>query len=259
MERKIDKGFNETAFILLGRRLGSVDDYSGWLGEHVPLPFQAKSAVSGKEIWVAPPINFLDKRFDSGRIIDMDEVERVNKSPFGSQELEGVGNLQQLLEKFVSPIAYYCGNFRYGTGQDIEKCSGGGLGRTIYYSEDVFHGVKNVAFSHCVINSQNIFGGHNVVKSSFGINIYNSNAIARGFEVDGCLSSSDVYFCHNSENLRDCMFCFNAKNLKNAVGNVQYPREEYLAVKKMVQAEICARLEKERKLPWDIYSIGARK
>ena len=119
--------------------------------------------------------------------------------------------------------------------------------------------MKNVAFSHCVVNSQNIFGGHNVVKSSFGINIYNSNAIARGFEVDGCLSSSDIYFCHNSENLRDAMFCFNAKNLKNAVGNVQYPREEYLAVKKMLLAEIGARLEKDKKLPWDIYSIGARK
>ena len=189
----------------------------------------------------------------------MEEMGGVNVSPFGAKELEGADNLQQLLNKFVSPIAYYCGNFRYGAGQDIEKCSGGGGGRTIYYSEDVFHNVKNVAFSHCVVNSQNIFGGHNVVKSSFGINIYNSNAIARGFEVDGCLSSSDIFFCHNSENLRDCMFCFNAKNLKNAIGNMQYTRKEYVVAKKMLLSEIGARLEKDKKLPWDIYSIGARK
>ena len=259
MERKIDKAFNETASLLLGRQLGSVDSYSGWLGAHVPLPFPAASAVSKKEIWMAPPINFLDKRFDARRIIDMEEMESVNQSPFGSKELERVENLGQLLNKFVSPIAYYCGNFRYGAGQDIEKCSGGGGGRTIYYSEDVFHNVKNVAFSHCVVNSQNIFGGHNVVKSSFGINIYNSNAIARGFEVDGCLSSSDIYFCHNSENLRDCMFCFNAKNLKNAIGNMQYMREEYLVVKKMLLSEIGARLEKDKRLKHDIYNIGARK
>ena len=259
MDRKIDKAFNETAALLLGRQLGGVDAYSGWLGEHVPLPFPAASAVSKKEIWMAPPINFLDKRFDARRIIDMEEMESVNASPYGSKELEGVENLGQLLGKFVSPIAYYCGNFRYGTGQDIEKCSGGGGGRTIYYSEDVFHNVKNVAFSHCVVNSQNIFGGHNVVKSSFGINIYNSNAIARGFEVDGCLSSSDIYFCHNSENLRDCMFCFNAKNLKHAIGNAEMGKEDYTRVKKLVLSEICTRLEKDKKLPWDIYSIGARK
>ena len=98
-----------------------------------------------------------------------------------------------------------------------------------------------------------------MVKSSFGINIYNSNAIARGFEVDGCLSSSDIYFCHNSENLRDCMFCFNAKNLKYAVGNAELGKEEYARVKKLVLSEIGARLEKDKKLPWDIYSIGARK
>jgi len=259
MERKIDKAFDETASILLGRQLGNVDTYSGWLGEHVPLPTPAASVVSKKEIWMAPPINFLGRKFDTRRIIDMDEMESVNKSPFGMEEMEGVENLGQLLEKFVSPIAYYCGNFRYGAGQDIEKCSGGGGGRTIYYSEDVFHNVKNVAFSHCVVNSQNIFGGHNVVKSGFGINIYNSNAIARGFEVDGCLSSSDIYFCHNSENLRDCMFCFNAKNLKYAIGNVEVGKEEYARVKKMVLAEIGERLEKDKKLKWDIYSIGARR
>jgi len=256
---KIDKAFDETASILLGRQLGNVDIYSGWLGEHVPLPSPAASAVSGKEIWMAPPINFLGRKFDSKRIIDMDEMESVNQSPFGREEMEGVENLGQLLGKFVSPIAYYCGNFRYGAGQDIEKCSGGGGGRTIYYSEDVFHNVKNVAFSHCVVNSQNIFGGHNVVKSCFGINIYNSNAIARGFEVDGCLSSSDIYFCHNSENLRDCMFCFNAKNLKHAIGNAEVGKEEYTRIKKMVLSEIGERLEKDKNLPWDIYSIGARK
>ena len=120
MDRKIDKAFNETASLLLGRPLGGVDSYSGWLGEHVPLPFPAASAVSGKEIWMAPPINFLDKRFDSRRIIDMAEMEKVNVSPFGSKEMEAVENLGQLLGKFVSPIAYYCGNFRYGAGQDIE-------------------------------------------------------------------------------------------------------------------------------------------
>ena len=259
MERKIDKAFGETSALLLGRQLGNVDDYSEWLGKHVPLPFPAASAVSRKEIWMAPPINFLDKRFDASRIIGMDEMESVNGSPHGSKELEAVENLGQLLEKFVSPIAYYCGNFRYGAWQDIEKCSGGGTGRTIYYSEDVFHNVKNVAFSHCVINSHNIFGGHNVVKSGFGINIYNSNAIARGFEVDGCLSSSDIYFCHNSENLRDCMFCFNAKNLKYAIGNVQYPQEGYARMKRMMLDEIAAKVAKDKKLEWSIYSIGARK
>jgi len=259
MDRKIDRAFNETASLLLGRQLGNVDEYVDWLGVHVPLPTPQASAVSRKEIWVAPPINFRDKKFDSRRIIDMNEMESVNKSPLGREELEKVESLGQLLEKFVSPIAYYCGNFRYGTGQDIEKCSGGGGGRTIYYSEDVFHGVKNVAFSHCVIHSESIFGGHEVVKSSFGMHIYNSNAIARGFEVDGCLSSSDIYFCHNSENLRDCMFCFNAKNLKNAIGNAQYPREDYLRIKKMVLDEIARRLERDKTLPWDIYSIGAKK
>jgi hypothetical protein len=61
------------------------------------------------------------------------------------------------------------------------------------------------------------------------------------------------------ENCRDCILCFNVKNLKYAVGNVEVGKEEYAHIKKMVLGEIGAKLGKDKKLPWSIYSIGARK
>jgi hypothetical protein len=54
------------------------------------------------------------------------------------------------------------------------------------------------------------------------------------------------------------MFCFNAKNLKYAVGNVEYPREEYLRIKAQLLNEISSKIEKGKMLDWSIYNIGAR-
>jgi len=55
------------------------------------------------------------------------------------------------------------------------------------------------------------------------------------------------------------MFCFNIKNKSYAIGNVEVGKEEYAKVKKMLLAEIGRRLEKDKKLKLDIYTIGAKK
>jgi hypothetical protein len=55
------------------------------------------------------------------------------------------------------------------------------------------------------------------------------------------------------------MFCFNAKNLRYAIGNVEVGREEFMRVKGLVQSQIVKGLEKNKSLPWDIYTIGAKR
>ncbi|MCX6773028.1 MAG: hypothetical protein NTV88_04640 [Candidatus Micrarchaeota archaeon] len=54
------------------------------------------------------------------------------------------------------------------------------------------------------------------------------------------------------------MFCFNTKAKRYAIGNVELGREAYLKIKKLVQAQIIAELEKTHSLKYDIYNIGTR-
>lgn len=54
------------------------------------------------------------------------------------------------------------------------------------------------------------------------------------------------------------MFCFNVKAKRYAIGNVEYPKEEYLRVKKLVLDEIAAKLEKGKKLEWSIFNVGSK-
>jgi hypothetical protein len=255
--KEIEDAFIDTTKIVLGTGLRGLEAYGEWLGGRVPLPVKGKSAKSGKEVWLQPPLVFLKKPFDAGKIVDMDEAESVNKSPFGAGDLRNA-DLRKVLE-IVKPITYYCGNLRYKNCKNIEKSSGVADAINIYYSEDVDWEVKNVAYGNYVLYSENMFGCHHASYSRFCIHSYNSVDITRGFEVDGCLNSSDVYFCHNSENLNNCILCFNAKNLRYAVGNTEVGREKFLEIKKMLLDYVVGELKKKKQLGVDIFNVGCLK
>lgn len=255
MNEELEREFSRTTKLLLGEPLGKLDDYAGWLGGHVPLPYQTKSALSGKEVWLPPPTDYMGKRFDTANIISMDEMDRVNKSRYEPSDITAVP-IRDLVKKFVKPISYACGNFRYQDHENVEKCSGAGGGRNLFHCEDVYLGVKNVAYSMFAIKCDNTFGSHEIMHSQFVIHAYNSSHITRCFEVDGCMNSSDLFFCHNCEGMTDSMFCFNAKNLRYAIGNTPQTPEKYREIKSMILKQLVAELISTKSLRWDIYNVG---
>ena len=50
-----------------------------------------------------------------------------------------------------------------------------------------------------------------------------------------------------------------AKSLRYAIFNKQYPKEEYLKIKKIIQNEIFSKLEKDKNLELNIFNIGCAK
>ncbi len=251
---EIEKPFSETTKIILGSELGPIDRYSEWLGRGVPLPYPAKSSISGNEVWLPPPLNFAGKSFSTKQVVDMCEMA-IPKSPFTPGDVANA-SLKDLRTKFSLPVAFYCGNFRNWTHENLDKVSGGGKGRNIYYGEDIYLDVKNIAFSNYVLYSVNVFGSHNVINSQFCIHAYNSTAVTRCFEVEGCNNSSDLLFSHNCENVQDSMFCFNAKNLRNAIGNVPLPPDRYKELKAMVLSQVVKELKEKKTSKYSIFNIG---
>lgn len=256
--QELEDGFRKTCRILLGAELpGLLDDYGPWLGGHVPLPYPARSMLSGREVWMPPPLNYAGRRFDTSRIFSMEEMGALPKSPFRPEEILGA-DLASIAGRFSRPVAFSCGNFRYQEHRNVDKCSGAGGGMNVYYSEDAYLNIKNIAFCNYVLCSTNLFGCHAGPQSNFCIHAYNSVNLSRCFEVDGCSRSSDLMFCHNCENVHDGLFCFNAKNLRNAVGNREVGREKYIQIKRMLLARAMGELKERKTLELDIYDLGCR-
>ncbi|MDO8553824.1 MAG: hypothetical protein Q7S22_03385 [Candidatus Micrarchaeota archaeon] len=253
--KEIESAFGEVTKLLLGSELTVIDDYGDWLGRHVPLPTLAKSAVSGTDVWIPPTLNYLGIEFNKSKVISMEEMDKVTSSPFTAKEIE-TANLKELTTKFMKPVAYFCGNFRYQTYENFEKVSGGGGGRNVYVGEDVFLGVKNIGFSNYTLFSESMFGCYAVTHSQFNIHVYRSFSLARCFEVDSSSNCHDLFFSHNCENVNDSMFCFNAKNLRHAIGNIQLAPEIYKEIKAKIMAGIVKELKETKNLRYNIFNIG---
>ncbi len=131
---------------------------------------------------------------------------------------------------------------------------------SVYGSRDVYRSPitmfsKKCAYSIFPRNSSYQFGSSLVLQSEFGINVYMSDNIKRGFEVDNSAHSSDIYFSHNCEGSSDVMFCFNGKGQRNSIGHNQLERSKYLEIKAALLEQIWSELNAKKDFRYGIYSL----
>ncbi len=251
---EIEKAFSETSGLLFGRKLVGLKSYEGWLERHVKGKIEGKkSKVSGNIVYV-PSVDFYRSLGSNivtlqeslalgGKKIDDSQLEKLTLSTAG-KVLEGI--------KTTTPEIIYSRNIgteessNYGPTQFCYKI------RFTWFS-------KFIANTFWARDSERLFGCSNVAAGSgFCIKCYSSTKLIRCFEVNDSNNCADCYFCHNCEDLRDCMFCFNTMGKRYAIGNVEVGKEEYLRVKKLIQAQIASELEKTKSLRYDIYNIGSK-
>ena len=253
---EVEREFSKTASLVLGARLSGIDNYAEWLYAHAHRISRAKSAASGKRMLFVPYITALPSLLRD-RMLTMNEALWLGQnSSVEPEEAERI-SLRNARES-IGPIAYFPVEFREGKNPCITDCF------MSLYSSHCYRTSAMVSAKFCACgmwprSSEHCFGFDTLWDCSFCMNCYHSVKLSRCFECDSCHSCTGCYFCHNAENCRDCMFCFNAKNLSNAIGNVEYPHEEYLRIKEALLSEIAGELEKKKSLKWSIYNIGAAK
>jgi hypothetical protein len=179
----------------------------------------------------------------------------MSKEALGEAEVEKI-SISNCIDA-LSPIAFATCEVALGNNMDVSETVSYSDSRMVFGSSTMYDS-KRCAYDCWVSHeAENMFGCDHVFYSQFCINCYRSLRLQRCFEVNDSLDSSDCYFCHNVENCRDCMFCFNAKNLRCAIGNVEFPRAEYLRAKRLLLSEITQKAGREKGLPFGIYELGS--
>jgi hypothetical protein len=255
MNDEIERAFLATSRMILGTSLEGLEKHSKWLGRRVPLPEKTGSAISGKDVWIPTSPMYLGKRFDNARSVSLDEMDKLPNAALSYDDIRN-SPVKDMINKHTEPVNYYCGNFRHWTWENVEKCSGAGDGRNMFYGDDTYRKVKNTAYTWYVLFSESIFGAFGLKDCSFCIHAYNSNRLSRCFEVDGSSNCSGLLFGHNCENVHDSIFCFNAKNLRYAVGNTVVGPVEFKRIKSILTDEITGSLRAEKHYDNDIFNIG---
>ncbi|MGV8176241.1 MAG: hypothetical protein ACP5NX_00365 [Candidatus Bilamarchaeaceae archaeon] len=253
MDEAMEKAFQETAKVILGKTLSGLDEYGPWLNENTEEIICRKSAL-GKETIYTPGYVYYKKTGD--RFISMVEREVASRKRINEGDVKKLtlANAKDVLKG----ITLFCPDAQDGTNVNMDECSLYSYGSNCYRSVALVRS-KHCAYSFWPRNSEYIFGSDIVFSSSFCLKCYHSENITRCLEVSNSANCGDCYFCHNCENVNDSMFCFNAKNLRYAIGNKEVGREAYMKLKKRVLEEIAGELERSKRLRWSIYDIGCYK
>ncbi len=253
MMPEIEEAFQLATKVLLGVSLQGIQLHGEWLYENHRKLTTTKSAISGKPI-SNPPMLFY--RLISLRAVKFDEWPEIGKHSIPAEETKGIA--LSSAKKIIEPIRYYTPESVLGQNIAVEECSHY-IDSSYCYKVNSFVSCKYCAYSFWPRDSEYLFGVDTVFSSRFCLKCYSSSNLTRCFEVANSTNCSDSYFCYNCDALDNCMFCFNTKSKRHAIGNVEYPREQYLRIKKLLLDEIARKIEKEKRLSLSIFNVGCQK
>jgi len=238
--QKVNKEWLATCRILLGREVGGLSEYSGWLSSLSDRFFVRKSSLSRKEVVFGS-----DAYCPGAGIISFDEVDFTRR--FEPISINDTKDIDSLLSA-VRERAFYCGNIIIGNSRFVE--SGSGVTDSFYVYRSVkVSGSKNVAYSQYLRLCECMFGVNEGGSSKFCIRGAAHYFNQRSLELWGGGNCSDCYFSYGVDDCKDCMFCFNMVGKSHAIGNCALPKEKYLAIKRKLLGEIAEELEKNKGLP----------
>ncbi len=249
MVDKLEDAFAQTALLLFGKAISPMSKYSNWLGQRVPGGKNVKSCF-GKGIAYLPDYGFF-KKMPHDRLVSFEDLPiAAGKTIKMPQNGLSLANIAGQLNDF----AYLVPTYAEGRNLNVQNTFGYIDCMNIRDSFDPFTST-NCSHSFSILDSEALFGVHRIVKSAFSIHVYNALNVQRCFEIDGAKNCADSYFCHNVEDLSNCMFCFNTKAKRYAIGNAEVGKEKYLEFRKKFSDYWVKQLESKGKLDFDIYNI----
>ncbi len=250
-KKPIEKAWKTTTKIILKKELEDIDSYKKFLLRHVNGIREVSSPLTEKQMVVQDAIPFSELK--NKKIVKEKEGAFLSKKlKLNEEEIESL-ELGNVLEK-VGKIAYAVTELRVFENINLIKTAVG------IKSSNCYHGCNYIrnrfcAYSYWPRNSEYTFGSAEAMNSSFCINCYYSGNLTRAFEVDSSSNSSDVYFCHNVDNVHNALFSFNAKNLSYAIANVKLGAEKFNEIKSSLLEQIEEELEKNKWIKLDIMNL----
>ncbi len=250
----IEDAFSATTKLVFEKPYGNIDKFGKWLGQYAGRLEKSSSSASDRPLlafYKCTDICPTHRLVTQAEAFALGEKLRMSEKEVESLALSNV-------PEAISRIAFFSSQWDSGKLRNIIE-SVWNFDSSNCYRAMVDINSKYCAYCYWPRDSEYMFGGNEVRDSTFCINCYHSAKLQRCFEVDSSRGCSDCFFCHNCENVHDSMFCFNVKNLKNAIANVELPRERYLEIKKRVLAELNGELSRTNSIALSIFNLAEKR
>jgi len=245
LSRQLQKGWDATCRVVMGKEIGQLEDYTGWLSSQMQMPSREKSGITGKEVILASGLYPKTARFAS--------AEEVVQNRSYAISINDIKDLDTLLPALAERCEYsgnrFLGNTAFVDSSDL-----------ITNSQYVARSANVEKSSHVYLSwmirkdSKYVFGSDWLAQGEFLIRVDGAHTLKRSLEAHYCVSSSDMHYCSSCIGCHDLMFSFGQRNKSHMIGNLALPKEKYAAIKAGLLGELAARLQKDKKLP-ALYSL----
>lgn len=238
----IHSAWKDTCRILLGKEIGELEEYGDYLSRYLGKVSRRESSLSSREVWVSST----KKIPPDARLLAYDEIERyqgmLKNHPVNINDIKDVDSLVSALrERF-----YYAGNTILGNSDNVERSDACSEAHNVFACQNVYEASNYVAYSDRVRLNEMCFGVTIPGESKFIIRGMEMWRNTRCFEVLRTFNSSDCYFTANMLGCTSCMFSFNQRSRNHLIGNLQLPKDRYLAIKQKLVEEMRSELEAKK-------------
>ena len=129
-------------------------------------------------------------------------------------------------------INYITGE-KYISSKEVAESDGIYNSIAVYGSVSIFDS-KNIIFSYKIFDSNYLLASRDDSSCTLGLRVKESIYCSSCFEVSWSNKVSKSMFIHDSFDLYECLFCSHLRSKKYCIANMQFEKEEYLKIKKMV-------------------------
>lgn len=189
----------------------------------IPLPSKRRCALSGKDTWSVLK--------EGDKVASQDAILEQFKKDEWLRKKKPINTVSDVL-KYWKEINYETGDKNINS-KDVFASDGVYNSIFIYNSHSIFNS-KNIVFCYDVADCNYMVASRNNESSTFGIRMKESSNCSSSFEVSWSAKVSKSMYIHDSIDLYECLFCSHIRSRRYCIVNMQFEKEEYFKIKKMV-------------------------
>lgn len=189
----------------------------------IPLPQKVKCSLSGVDTWISS--------YKGEKIATMDAItEQFNKNEWMRKKI---------IANSIEEVLSYWQEINYITAQKNINCKNVTQSDIIFGSSFVYRSnsvldSKNIIFCYKINDCNYMVASRDSSSCALGIRMKESIFCSSSFEVSWSSKVSKSMFIHDCYDLYECLFCSHLRSKKYCITNMQFEKEEYFKIKKMV-------------------------
>lgn len=189
----------------------------------IKLPKEVRDSTTNEVTW-ADSIN-------SGRFITLHNMEEFDKNTGWMQEKRDLNSLKDILEAWKK--------VNLTTTERVYDSINVSKSDTIYNCENVYNSTdcsnsKNIIFCNSCGACEYLLASQRSGSSSFCIRCDDSKDCSNSYNVICSNKVSNSLFIQDCFNLHECIFCSHIANKKYCIANMQFDKDEYFEIKKVI-------------------------